>query len=303
MALYPIDPRGLFSDPALSAAAGSTIMPGIPGAPSQPAMAPAREAAAFAGNLQGDQDSLKTLADATGGIPYFNRNDLDTALGEAITSGSDYYTLAYTPPASGYDGKFHTISVKVDKPNLHLQFRTGYTSVDPSKIPQSPSGKTSKSDPKPQELFQAAMIHGAVNSTQLTFDVRVNALNATKPDDPVIGTLNPALAGKQLVRYEFLYAIFPDQISLVDDANGLKRGEVEFVLAAYDSDGKLLNGISQTAHFIVKPQDVSRFMQKPMHVPIQFDLPPGNVFVRIGIRDVPSQKSGTLEVAETIARK
>jgi len=44
-------------------------------------------------------------------------------------------------------------------------------------------------------------------------------------------------------------------------------------------------------------------MQKPMHVPIQFDLPPGNVFVRIGIRDVPSQKSGTLEVAETIARK
>ena len=266
-------------------------------------MAPAREAAAFAGNLQGDQDSLKTLADATGGIPYFNRNDLDTALGEAITSGSDYYTLAYTPPASGYDGKFHTISVKVDKPNLRLQFRTGYTSLDPSKIPQSPSGKTSKSDPKPQELFQAAMVHGAPNSTQLTFDVHVTALGAKRPDDPMIGTLNPALAGKQLVRYEFLYVVSSDQISLVDDANGLKTGEIEFVLAAYDSDGKLLNGTSQTAHFIVKPQDVSRFIQKPMQVPIQFDLPPGNVFVRIGIRDVPSQKSGTLEVAETIAKK
>ncbi len=295
VALYPIDPRGLFTDPSVSASAspqivagGSSPMPQI-GAPA------ARQVAAFGSGVQGEHNSLMEMAAATGGTPYFNRNDIGSALSEAIATGSDYYSLSYVPPVSGYDGKFHTISVKVARPNLLLQYRAGYTSLDFAKIPASSGVGTS----------QLAMGHGTVDSTQLLFNVRVTPSSVPgKPGDPaVIGSPSPSLQGKHLVRYDFQYTLSSDQITLVDGSDGTRKGSVEFVLSAYDSDGKLLNGLSQTASFTVNPEDVARFIQHPFQVPIQFDLPPGNIFVRVGVRDVPSEKTGTLEMVENVARK
>jgi VWFA-related protein len=102
---------------------------------------PVQQASAFGGSVQNDQASLAQMAEATGGTPYFNRNDLDAALREAIATGADYYSLAYVPPLSGYDGKFHSIAVRVDKPNVQLEYRRGYVSVDPAKVPNSPQLK------------------------------------------------------------------------------------------------------------------------------------------------------------------
>jgi VWFA-related protein len=295
VAVYPIDPRGSFNDPSLSASASPQIVAGGSAPMPQIAAPPARQVAAFGSGVQGEHNSLREMADATGGTPYFNRNDLGSALGEAIATGSDYYSLSYVPPVSGYDGKFHTISVKVARPNLMLQYRAGYTSLDLAKIPASSGAGTS----------QLAMGHGTVDSTQLLFSVRVTPSSEPgKPGDPaVIGSLSPSLQGKHLVRYDFQYTLSSDQITLVDGSDGTRKGSVEFVLSAYDSDGKLLNGLSQTASFTVNPDDVARFQQRPFQVPIQFDLPPGNIFVRVGVRDVPSEKTGTLEIVENVARK
>ena len=141
VALYPIDPRGVFSDPAPSAATPIISPIGSSGI-IQPSYAPPlQQAAAFGGNVQNDNASLTQMAEATGGMPYFNRNDLDAALREAIATGADYYSLAYVPPLSVYDGKFHSISVHVDKPNLQLEYRRGYVSIDPAKVPNTPQVK------------------------------------------------------------------------------------------------------------------------------------------------------------------
>ena len=141
VALYPIDPRGLFSDPSLSASADSISNRGAPSPMQSLPASPLQQAAAFAGGVQGEHNSLREMAEATGGTPYFNRNDLDSVLREAIAAGSDYYSLSYVPPISGYDGKFHTISVKVARPNLLVQYRTGYMSQDPAKVPPAPDSK------------------------------------------------------------------------------------------------------------------------------------------------------------------
>ena len=37
-------------------------------------------------------------------------------MGDAIATGTDYYSLSYTPPDIRYDGKHHTIEVKTDRP-------------------------------------------------------------------------------------------------------------------------------------------------------------------------------------------
>ncbi len=183
VAVYPIDPRGLFTDPAGSAASNAGFGSHA---------ASTRETTFGIGAVK-DHEALQDIAEATGGVPYFNRNDLDAAIGEAIQTGEDYYSLAYVPPLSKYDGKFHTISVKVDRPKLHLQYRAGYTSVDPDR----PAGTAanSSSNLAAQSGLLTQMAHGQAASTQLIFDVRVTpAATPAKPGDPeVIGVLNPAM--------------------------------------------------------------------------------------------------------------
>lgn len=41
---------------------------------------------------------------------------------------------------------------------------------------------------------------------------------------------------------------------------------------------------------------------KTFQLPLQFDLPPGNIFifVRVGVRDVPSGSVGTLEIPMSV---
>jgi hypothetical protein len=138
----------------------------------------------------------------------------------------------------------------------------------------------------------------------LLFDVRVTPSTASTKsgDSAVIGSLNPTLQSKPLVRYDFLYALSADQITLVDGIDGARNGSVEFVIAAYNAEGEMLNVLSQTAKFTLKPDEISRFIQGPFRMPLQFDLPSGNIFVRIGVRDVLSEKMGTLEIPVTVMK-
>jgi VWFA-related protein len=58
------------------------------------------------------QIAMETLAQETGGKPFYNTNDLSNAMKEAINVGSHYYTLTYTPTNNEKDGKFRRIEVK-----------------------------------------------------------------------------------------------------------------------------------------------------------------------------------------------
>ena len=64
----------------------------------------------------------------------------------------------------------------------------------------------------------------------------------------------------------------------------------------------MLNFLGQIARWSVKPEQVAQFAQQSLQVPMQFDLPSGKIFVRLGVLDLPSQKIGTLEIPETVAK-
>jgi VWFA-related protein len=292
--VYPVDPRGMFTDSASSAMSDSFA--------SRTGLDLATQTAEFSADSSADHDSLQAIADATGGVPYFNRNDVDASVAEAIQTGADYYSLSYFPPLTKYDGKYHTIEVKLDRPGLHLQYRPGYTAVDVSE-PAPPSADGPADSATENELF-AAMGHGEAASTQLLFDVRVTpSTESTKPGDPeAIGSLNPTLKHLHLVRYDFRYSLAPAQISLLDAPDGRRKGSVKFAFTVYDGDGKMLNVIAETLKINLRPDEVAQFMQHPLLVPLQFDLPSGKSFVRLGVMDTASQKIGTLEIPETVAK-
>jgi hypothetical protein len=242
------------------------------------------------------------MAENTGGVAYYNRNDIDAAMGEAIATGADYYSLSYIPPPSKYDGKYHTIEVKVDRPGLHLSYREGYTALDLAK--PLPEKEAAKDTPAPDSEFHTAVDHGMIPSTQLLFEVRVTpSTTPAKPGDPPAGMLNPKLNGRRLVRYQFLYAVPPTEITLAPESNGTRKGSVELDTVAYGEDGVKVNVVRETVNLTVKPDQLAQFMQRPLYVPVQLDLPPGKIDLHAGVLDEPSQKMGTLELTETVTGK
>jgi len=78
---------------------------------------------------------------------------------------------------------------------------------------------------------------------------------------------------------------------------------VEFDVAAFDSDGKLVTTLSQTQKLPLTTEEYQQFIATPFQFFQQLDLPPGQFTLRIGILDTVSNKLGTLEIPLTVGKK
>ena len=75
------------------------------------------------------QDSLRSLAEETGGMAAINANSLTPAFQRIVDGNSRYYVLGYYPPTHPRDGRFHKIEVRVSRPGLKVSARKGYASA------------------------------------------------------------------------------------------------------------------------------------------------------------------------------
>jgi VWFA-related protein len=71
-------------------------------------------------------NTLDELSSETGGYTLKNTNDLKTGLRRIREDLRAYYVLSYSPANASFDGRFRSISVKVNRPELHVRSRSGY---------------------------------------------------------------------------------------------------------------------------------------------------------------------------------
>jgi len=71
---------------------------------------------------------LKQFASTTGGRAIFvdRAEDLAPVYGQVADELATQYTLAYTPPVAHRDGRWHSITVRVNRENCTARTRTGY---------------------------------------------------------------------------------------------------------------------------------------------------------------------------------
>jgi VWFA-related protein len=255
-----------------------------------------------------EQLSMEAVAEATGGVAYTESNDMTTAVLKAIDNGANYYSIAYTPPTTKYNGSYHKIEVKVDRPGVHLVFRKGYYSDDLAKD-KLPPGLTFSMTPPPAYAgnMKAPMSRGLATSQQILFDVGVEPSTlAPKPGDaPVLGTLAANLQGKRLARYAFSYAIPTQQLGFTNGPDNTHKGSLDFDIAVYDANDKLLTGLSQLVKTTLSDTTYQQQLasKEPIRYTQQIDLPPGQLFIRVGVLDHTSNKTGTLELPLKVGRK
>jgi VWFA-related protein len=112
--IYTIDPRGL-----------------VAGADLDEQLDPVE----YSDYVRKSQDSLRVLAEETGGIAVVNQNDFSKALKKIDNETSDYYVLGYYSTNPDPLKRTRKIEVKVKKPGLNTWSRTSYT----LKQPQAPT--------------------------------------------------------------------------------------------------------------------------------------------------------------------
>jgi VWFA-related protein len=122
VAVYPIDIRGLQTSPQFQASNNGRPSPGAN--------------MRFEGRQAFQHMDLDAMADQTGGKAYYNTNGFKQVIGEIVSNGSNYYSLAYATTNQKWEGQFRHIKVTVDRPGLYVQYRHGYYAVDRSKLEQ-----------------------------------------------------------------------------------------------------------------------------------------------------------------------
>jgi len=282
--LYPVDARGVPPIPSYIPVAG------IPG---------------FEQQVGTEQLAMESWAEATGGFAFYNSNDLAGQISKAIDKGANYYTISYIPPGQKYDYGHHTIKVSINKSDLHLVYRESYDAVDPATIKPAPDLTLAATAPEVKAGdMRAAMGRAMPTSSDILFDVQVKPSDEpAKPSDPpIFGVLDVKLKGKHLTRYGFQYVLPGRQIAFTDGPNGTRKGTLEFDIAAYDADGKLVNSLSQSIQLPLTADQAQQLAKGPFRFYQQLDLPPGQFFVRIGVLDRTSNKVGTLEIPVTVPK-
>jgi VWFA-related protein len=139
VAIYAIDARGLTEernleaarqalDQAAAASMRQNLTRGIGPVSKEQILSLDTAEGALRMDLQG---VLRDLASSTGGALIANSNDVRRGIERAVGDLRGYYEVVYAPPPRPYDGRFHRIEVRVSRPGVIVQARSGYFSLPP----------------------------------------------------------------------------------------------------------------------------------------------------------------------------
>jgi VWFA-related protein len=284
VAVYPVDGRGLFNDPAMSASSNAGAKYG-----KNPGLA-AQDMGKFNAQTIAEHATMDQMAEATGGLAFYNTNGLKQAVAEVIDLGGNYYTLAYSPRNSDWNGTFRKIEVKLAKAGYHLSYRRGYYADDP--VAASPG-----SDRVPSKSMQAAMLRGAPDPTEIIFDLGLRPYPGQEDIVPKGNQPDAKLMKAPYRRYSVDFGVDMNDVSFRTTSDGVRHCALELTTAAYNANGEMLNSVSNKINADVKPDSYTRLLQSGLQFHQDLAVPfTGEYFVRAGVHDLAADKVGAIEV-------
>jgi VWFA-related protein len=307
VSIYPIDARGLMTDPTFDAAnSGASLTEAN-------SRAVITDIHTFNNSQADEHATMEDLAADTGGHAFYNTNGITQAVQEAIQSGSNYYTLTYNPTDSNWNGSFRSIQLKlVDAPSgIKLSYRPGYYAIPPRPLekidPEAVApGTIARKSGSELAYDHAAMTRGAPTPEDIIFKVRVLPF-ATAPEAKLApdNTLDPDSPAKgPFHRFAVDYALQPSEITLVPEPNGTHAGQVKFTVYVYDPNGKLLVAAHRGFNLTLKPDLYAKFIKAVLQCHMEVSVPDKTeAYLRIAVQDMPSDKFGVVEVPAAAVSK
>jgi VWFA-related protein len=305
IAVYPVDARGVFNDPSKSVANGppsaspiianGAVTAGDLGAQS------ANSDLDFMQQTAQEHETMMAMAEDTGGKAFINTNNLTQSVLQAISNGSNYYTLTYSPSNRIWDGRFRAIKVKVEQPGVKLAYRNGYYGDDPNDRNRTVAGSAAVAMSRPTTM-NTAMMHGGPDLTEIPVKVRIRPSSLPPSDQPVKGNLtNPDPKAGVTGPYKYYGVdLVPDPKAVScppSDDKGDLQCSIEIATYVYNRDGVRLVMTDAKTRSTLSPANYAQMLKTGMAFHQEISVPvKGQYYVRTAIHDVTSDRVGTVEV-------
>ena len=213
-----------------------------------------------------EQDTMRVLAEGTGGQVCTGTNDLSDCIRKAVDDSSTFYEIAYYSDSRTWNGEYRKIIVKTREPGVHLAYRQGYFA--------RPRSEDNPTDQK-AELQQAAC-DDYLTATSVSFSAK-----SLPPDSP--GQL------------KFYLTINPSALTLTPTADGGHHLNISVAVCTFDKRGWPFEFMSDA---IERRFDASEYRSLTAHgLPHVVSIPgPTPPTLRLLVRDIPSGRLGSVNV-------
>jgi hypothetical protein len=242
---------------------------------------------------------MDDLAQQTGGRAVYESNGLQKAMADALSDGSNYYTLAYVPTNTTYNGARRNIEVRLTQGKAQLFYRRSYYA--------DAAGNTEGAAGGANGLIGAAAVLGAPPSTQIVFQTRVlpegdPALTGPMPNKEIKD--NPTRDFKGASHpYVVDLGVQPGDLDFATGADGVRTARLEIALVAYDKDGQQVNSLGRQFSLTFQAAQFEQLSAAGKGIPVRLaiNLPAGADVVRAVVYDPATAKTGSLEIPVQVA--
>lgn len=284
--VYALDPRGLMgmtTDVIDSMKSGAPDSMGTD--PSKPVGTPFSGTQALLSEMRLTQDSLRTLADSTGGFAAVDTNSFAEVFDRITEANSRYYLIGYAPPAHARDGRFHRIEVRTTQPGLQVVARRGYP---------SPSGQTvAERRQEALERWTRDRRSGGANDTSPELRAALNSA-VQQPGLTLAVQAVPFKGTPKEASVALTVELDGGALEFAQQPNGLFADTLEVSFFALNEDARAERGTRAALNLAVRPETYQRIKTLGLRLNSRTALAPGRYQLRVGARNPVSGKTGTV---------
>jgi len=244
--IYTIDPRGL-----MNAESEFIEAPGAVGDAGPQSLQ---------SELRLSQDSLRVLADSTGGFASVNRNDLNSAFDRIVADNSSYYMLGFYSTNERRDGRYRKLEVRLKRPGLRVRSRSGYYEARG----RAPSTLLPSTSPTAMAPAVAEALGSPLPVSGVPIKVFAAPYKGTAPDAAVALVFEIDVSGLDFV-----------------EKDGTYNEQLEIGYTSISSSGRVVPGERHNVNLALKPDTYERARTRGFRVLSQTNLPPGRYQVRV----------------------
>ncbi len=265
IAIYPIDPAGLVgADPIYSAS--------IKGEEANAQIQESKSMMVTASEIaEPGFESMQLLARQTGGLAFFNANDLAASIQRVMNDARVTYTLGFYPPEGVWEGGYHELRVKVKREGAVVRARQGYFASAPLFEPE-----LREREPMRDEALRLAVASPLEGEA---IGIKVNV--QSNPLD---------WYGQFLV-----LTTDPNDLRFVEQ-DGRIRSEVDFVFAQLASNGRLVTAEKKTVQYALLPDSYQRALAQGLFFEEPITVDPRTAHVRVVVRDASTGAVGSVSI-------
>jgi VWFA-related protein len=253
VSIYAIDPRGL-TTPGAELIEASGVVTDDPNL--------GLGVRSSLDELRLSQDSLRSLADETGGFAITNQNDFNGAFDRLVRDSSSYYVIGYNPANDKRDGRFRKIEVRLTRPGLMVRARRGY--VAPRG--RAPAPARAANDPLEDSL--KAAVESPLAMSGIPMRLFAAPYKGTPPNAAVAVAVELGIGG----------LTFSQQ-------NGTYNDKLNVVIRVLDKDAKVRVNEKATLDLTLMPDTLARAQARGFRVTSAVSLPPGRYQLRVSAAD------------------